>query len=297
MTLSRNRMLLFCLTRVAICVIRTLKFGDRLIDSGGPGRHGLLRPSIRWTIQTGPCLTKTEAKTPSKVEKKKPQRRGRPSRSEGGVKARGRLLDAAEALFAERGFYGITTRQVASSAGVDDALIYYHFENKWGLFNAVLERRARVLVNARHDSLLAYMTANGPRVTAEGAIAAFINPMIDLSQKGDRGWKSYFALVAQIDNTPWGGEIIHRFFDASVLELIDILQDALPGIPKRDLFWAYNFLAGSMMLALSETERVDRLSAGLCRAKDLDAVRVRLLNYCAGGFLAMVTAERLSGRA
>jgi hypothetical protein len=24
---------------------------------------------------------------------------------------------------------------------------------------------------------------------------------------------------------------------------------------------------------------------------------VRLLNYCAGGFLAMVTAERLSGRA
>jgi hypothetical protein len=52
-----------------------------------------------------------------------------------------------------------------------------------------------------------------------------------------------------------------------------------------------------MMLALSETERVDRLSAGLCRAKDLDAVRLRLLNYCAGGFLAMVTAERLSGRA
>jgi hypothetical protein len=35
----------------------------------------------------------------------------------------------------------------------------------------------------------------------------------------------------------------------------------------------------------------------LCRAKDLDAVRSRLLNYCAGGLLEMVTAERLSGRA
>jgi hypothetical protein len=140
------------------------------------------------------------------------------------------------------------------------------------------------------------MTANGARVTAEGAIAAFINPMIDLSQKGDRGWKSYFALVAQIDNTPWGGEIIHRYFDASVLELIDILQKALPGVPKRELYWAYNFLAGSMMLALSETERVDRLSEGVCHAKDLDAVRHRLVNYCAGGILAMVTAERLSGR-
>jgi len=52
-----------------------------------------------------------------------------------------------------------------------------------------------------------------------------------------------------------------------------------------------------MMLALSGTERVDRLSEGLCRAKDLDAVRLRLISYCAGGFLAMVTAERLSGRA
>jgi AcrR family transcriptional regulator len=199
-------------------------------------------------------------------------------------------------MFAERGSYGVTTRQAASGAGVDDALIYYHFKNKSDLFDAVLERRARVLMSARHDSLLVYV-ASTPRLDVEGVIAAFINPLIDLSQRGDPGWKSYFALVAQIDNTPWGGEIIHRFFDPAVQELIDILQKVLPGIPKRELYWAYNFLAGSLMLALSETERVDRLSEGLCHAKDLDAVRTRLLNYCAGGLLAMVSAERLSGRA
>jgi AcrR family transcriptional regulator len=244
----------------------------------------------------GFCLTGSQQKLP-KARKKKPKRRGRPHRSEGGVKARGRLLDAAEQLFAERGFYGVTTRQVASMADADDALIYYHFKNKWGLFNAVFERRARVLITARHDSLHAYVSTGGLKLTAHGAIAAFINPMIELSQNGDPGWKSYFALVAQIDNSPWGGEIIHRFFDSNVHELIEILQRALPGIPIRELYWAYNFLAGSMMLALSETERVDRLSEGLCRAKDLDEVRTRLVNYCAGGFLAMVTEERLAGRA
>jgi AcrR family transcriptional regulator len=229
---------------------------------------------------------------------RKPQRpgRGRPRHSDDGIKARGRLLDAAETLFAERGFFGITTRQVSEAAGADVALIYYHFKNKSSLFDAVIERRARPLVNARSEALKAYKHAN-PAVSVEGAVAAFINPMVDLWLDGDPGWKSYFALIAQMDNTPWGGEIVHRYFDDNVHELIDILQRALPGAPKRDLYWAYNFLAGSMMLALSGTERLDRLSAGLCRAKDLHSARLRLLNYCAGGFLAMVTAERLSGRA
>jgi AcrR family transcriptional regulator len=240
------------------------------------------------------AVIKPDHKVSAKSRKK--PRRGRPKQSDDGVKARGRLLDAAESLFAERGFYGVTTRQVADAAGVDVALIYYHFKNKSGLFDGVLERRARPLVSARSDSLRAYVASTRP-VTVEGAVAAFINPMIDLSLHGDAGWKRYFALVAQIDNTPWGGEIIHRYFDDNVHELIDILQNALPGSPKKELYWAYNFLAGSMMLALSGTERVDRLSQGLCRAKDLEAARLRLLNNCAGGFLAMVTAERLSGRA
>jgi AcrR family transcriptional regulator len=223
-------------------------------------------------------------------------RRGRPRHSEGGTKAHGRLLDAAERLFADRGFYGVTTRQVAAAAAADDALIYYHFKSKWGLFNAVLERRTRVVVSVRHDALVAYRAAHGPRMTTEGAIAAFINPLIELSQKGDPGWKSYFALVAQIDNTPWGGDIIHRFFDSNVQELIDVVQDTLPGHSKRELYWAYNFLAGSMMLALSETERVDRLSEGLCHAKDLEAVRTRLIKFCAGGFVALVKAEQRTAR-
>ena len=239
-------------------------------------------------------MSKLDHRTTAKSRKK--PGRGRPKQRDDGVQARGRLLDAAESLFAERGFYGVTTRQVADAAGVDVALIYYHFKSKSSLFDGVFERRARPLVSARSESMRSYVAASAS-VTVEGAVAAFINPMIDLSLYGDPGWKGFFALAAQIDNTPWGGEIIHRFFDDNVHELIEILQRALPGSPKRELYWAYNFLAGSMMLALSGTERVDRLSEGLCRAKDLEAARLRLLNYCAGGFLAMITAERLSGRA
>ena len=101
--------------------------------------HGLWRSvTICGWGQVGMAVTKIEHKAKSR---RKP-RRGRPKQSGDGVKARGRLLDAAESLFAERGFYGVTTRQVADAAGVDVAVIY-HFKNKSSLFDGVFERRAR----------------------------------------------------------------------------------------------------------------------------------------------------------
>lgn len=217
-----------------------------------------------------------------------PRRRGRPRKSGTEVVTPLKLLDSAEELFAQRGFYGVTTREVAKAAGCDEALIYYHFSNKQGLFEAVFARRATIANEVRRVSLRAYESANLGAITVHGAVAAFINPLIDLSQSGDRGWTSWFAMVAQVDNTPWGGDIIHRFFDPVVYELIAVVKQAFDSVPDRELYWAYNFLAGSMMLALSESCRVDRLSYELCRASDMDSVRQRLIDFCAGGFQNMV---------
>ena len=217
-----------------------------------------------------------------------PLRRGRPKKTEGSAETRTVLLDAAEKLFAERGFYGVTTRQVAAAAFLDDAMIYYHFKSKRHLFDEVFERRARILHHVRHGSLGAYITGCSGKVTIEGAIAAFINPMIDLSETGGQGWKAYFTLVAQMDNSPWGRETIHHFFDPIVKELIVALRMACPEVPESELFWGFSFMIGALMLALAETGRVDRLSEGLCQSKDLSAVRGRLIDFCVGGFTSMI---------
>ena len=224
------------------------------------------------------------------------RKRGRPRRSGQNVITPLKLLDSAEEQFAERGFYGVTTRQVAEAAGCNDSLIYYHFTNKRGLFEAVLERRSPIINEVRRLSLRAYTDANRDRVTVKGAIAAYLNPMFDLSESGDPGWKNYFSMVAQIDNTSWGGEVIHRFFDPAVYELISVIKLALPEAPDRELYWAYNFLAGSMMIALAEAGRVEQLSFGLCQASNLAEVRHRLIDYCAGGFSSMVSAADDTGR-
>jgi AcrR family transcriptional regulator len=235
------------------------------------------------------------AEHPPATDDKPARKRGRPRRSGVAVITPLKLLDSAEEQFAERGFYGVTTRQVAEAAGCDDSLIYYHFANKRGLFEAVLERRSPVINEVRRLSLRAYADANPGGVTVRGAVAAYLDPMFDLSESGDRGWKNYFAMVAQIDNTNWGGEIIHRFFDPAVYELISVIKLALPDVPDRELYWAYNFLAGSMMIALAEAGRVEQLSFGLCKADDLSEVRHRLIDYCAGGFAQMVASAKASG--
>ena len=214
--------------------------------------------------------------------------RGRPSKAKG-LDLKETILDAAEGLFARHGFYGVTTRQVASEAGVDTALIHYYFGAKRELFDAVFVRRAEILNQARVASMDAYEKAHAGAMTVEGVIAAFIDPLLRISQEGGQGWKHYFVLVAQVNNTPaWGGETMTRFFDPVVQRLVETLKVVRPDADYRDLYWSYQFLTGSMMLALSETGRIDSLSAGLCRSSDLDAVRARLFAYCAAGFETVI---------
>ena len=51
-----------------------------------------------------------------------------------------RILDAAERLFAQYGFYGTSTRRIAAEAGISIQTLHYHCENKLNLYHKVLKR-------------------------------------------------------------------------------------------------------------------------------------------------------------
>lgn len=53
--------------------------------------------------------------------------------------SRDRLLDAAAAEFAERGYAGAGVDRIARRARLNKAMIYYHFPNKQALYRAVLQ--------------------------------------------------------------------------------------------------------------------------------------------------------------
>ena len=58
------------------------------------------------------------------------------------------LLDAAERMFAERGYYGVGLDDIAQAAGFTKGAIYSNFGNRQKLFLAVLGRRNERLLDA-----------------------------------------------------------------------------------------------------------------------------------------------------
>jgi TetR/AcrR family acrAB operon transcriptional repressor len=50
------------------------------------------------------------------------------------------ILDAAEKLFVEQGVSRTTLQHIATAAGVTRGAIYWHFDDKGALFNAMMER-------------------------------------------------------------------------------------------------------------------------------------------------------------
>ena len=206
-----------------------------------------------------------------------------------GQSTKEKILDAAEKLFAERGFYGVTIRQITSEAGVDVALSHYHFGKKQDLFDAVFDRRAETL-NADRLRALDACVAKAPDglPSVEDIIWAFVGPIHEKAASGGPRWKSYLALVAQVNNSPeWGARYMSKSFDPVVNRFMAVLRRVLPDATQDDLYWSYHFFSGALVLTMAATGRIDRLSGGACSSADHDAVYPRMPRFVAGGFKAL----------
>jgi len=55
---------------------------------------------------------------------------------------RSQILQVAINLFSQRGFSGTTTKEIARTAGVSEAMVFRHFANKDELYSAILDHKA-----------------------------------------------------------------------------------------------------------------------------------------------------------
>jgi AcrR family transcriptional regulator len=82
--------------------------------------------------------------TAAMKSKPSPKRPVTARRTRGGPQTRKQILDASLRLFSERGFARTTVRGIARAAGITDAAIYYHFQSKRDLLEALVEERGIV---------------------------------------------------------------------------------------------------------------------------------------------------------
>ena len=69
------------------------------------------------------------------------------------------ILNVAEELFAQKGFAGVRTNEIAERAGVNKALIYYYFESKEKLLREVLQKILFELISLSNEILAKKLSA------------------------------------------------------------------------------------------------------------------------------------------
>lgn len=210
------------------------------------------------------------------------------SKDKAGSGTRDRILDAAEKLFAESGYDGVSLRQITREAGVELALANYHFGPKLELFRAVVQRRADA-INSERLAELEKLPHGAP---IEALIEAFTGPFHERSLRGGAGWKYYARVVAQTANSPrWTAELMTAEFDPVAHAFIDRVRESFPDAPDAGIYWAFHFLLGAMTISFAETGRIDALSGGLCRSGDLASIHAHMVPFLAAGFRRLCGAN------
>ena len=204
-----------------------------------------------------------------------------PTRANGN-RTRALILDAAERQFGARGFDAISLRDITDDAGVTLALASYHFGTKDNLFEAVVARRAGSLGQDRRDRLAAL---HAPDTRA--ILDAFMGPLFVKAQGSETGWTDYFRFLARLgESDRWLG-ILQRHFDATARLYVEALATALPQADRSSVARAFTMTLQVMLATVSQNGRIDQLSDGRVRARDLQSAYAALLTYASAGIDAV----------
>ncbi|MDX3907162.1 MAG: TetR/AcrR family transcriptional regulator [Pigmentiphaga sp.] len=199
-----------------------------------------------------------------------------------------RLLDVAELLFAEHGFTAASVRQIAQSAGVNQALINYHFKTKQGLFMAVFERRCRVLMQERQELLAQAMRrgAEQGKVELRDIIYAFVYPPLRMANDDGPGGRAFVKLQARLHHEPKELEQTLRahYYDETTFKFVDALRACFPDRPPESIYWRLTFVMGIYIYVASNTGRIEIISRGQCKGTDLSQALAEILDFCEHGF-------------
>ena len=218
----------------------------------------------------------TPGKPTDNKRKRAPSRRA--------LQTRARILDAAEILFATRGFDGASMRDIAAEAGVQVGLVHHHGGGKDALFAHVVSRRAKHLAAARLEALDT-RSAQGDR-TLEGVLRCFLLPYLELAAAGPE-WMAYARLVAQVSADPRWAPISEQYFDPTAQVFLEEIRALFPDVAPGRVATGFVFTVSAMLALVTSQWRIQALDA---QSDPHDGAEA-LIAFCAAGLRASCTGE------
>ena len=144
---------------------------------------------------------------------------------------RDRIIGAAGAVFAERGFRGTTIRQITARAGVNLAAVNYYFQDKGELYIRVLREAKRCATMIVIQDL-----PGNPRERLEGFIQRFLGYLLDPARPS---WHARIITMEISNPTPALNVIVREItapFFRDVRALIGEVVEGQASPEELDLF-------------------------------------------------------------
>ena len=125
-----------------------------------------------------------------------------------GDERRASIIQAARAIFANKGFKGTTTRELAAAAGVSEALIFKHFADKEELYGAMLHACCNDQDFHRLDQIIALEPSALKLVRLVHAFLAMVLQERDID--GDKTIHCRLMIRSLLED----GEFVRLFFQS-----------------------------------------------------------------------------------
>jgi AcrR family transcriptional regulator len=188
------------------------------------------------------------------------------------------ILDAAERLYAERGFGDVTLRDIVAAADVNLAAVNYHFGSKDELIAELFVSRSLVTNRERLNQLKMAEEAGGGRASVDSILRALVGPTLRgcLGPERERSAASRFMIRASIESVPPIRRIKNREID-HLRKFAAAMRRSMPDCSEADLYWALHFALAMAHQTIRDSERLAKLSNGLCDLNDVEGITERIV--------------------
>jgi AcrR family transcriptional regulator len=188
------------------------------------------------------------------------------------------ILNAAERLYADRGFGDVTLRDIVAEAGVNLAAVNYHFGSKDELIAELFVTRSLATNRERLNELRLAEEAGGGRADISAILRALVGPTLRgcLGPDRERSTAARFMIRASIESVSPIRRIKNREID-HLRKFAAAMRRSLPDVSAVDLYWGLHFALAMAHQTIRDSERLTKLSDGKCDLDDVAGIIERVV--------------------